>query len=196
MTERILPSEPPPPSASGPASREADFWAGLFLDLSVRVEWLEQALEAVPREDASAPALVRLRSYARALQDLHQSIERVQAHRADPLLKPLFSLEGALAAFLSRLYGWCEEIGDDFERMAVALRRREPTSIVFSHKVVNSSYAHFDALIAAVRQSNQIAHDLHGADGKHAWRAFDERLEELIWATEWLHMALARRPGD
>lgn len=195
--DRVLP--PPPPPSSRPShkpSRETDFWAGLFLDLSVRVEWLGQALDAVPKEDASAPALVRLRSYARALQELHAALERVQAHRADPHLKPLFSLEGALAGFLSRLYGWCEEVGNDFERMAVALRRREPTSIVFSHHAVNGSYAQFNELVASMRHTNDIARELHGLDDVKRWRAFDESLEELIWATEWVHMSLARRPGD
>jgi len=177
-------------------SGETDFWAGLFLDLSVRVEWLAQALDAVPKEDASAGALVRLGSYARALQDLHGSLARVQAHRRDPHLKPLFSLDGPLAGYLSRLYAWCEEIGDDFERMAVALRRREPTSTVFSHRAVNDSYAQFSALFEAMRRANDAAHAMHGTQDQSAWRTFDEHLEELIWSTEWVHMTLARRPGD
>ena len=177
-------------------STEADFWAGLFLDLTVRVEWLAQTLDSVPREDASAAALVRLRSYARALEELHAAVERVQAHRAELTLKPLFSLEGPLAGYLSRLYAWCEEVGGDFERMAVALRRREPTSTVFSHRAINGSYANFDEIATAMRRSVEIARELHGADGAGAWRALDEHLEELIWATEWLHMALARRPGE
>jgi hypothetical protein len=180
-----------------PPSGESDFWAGLFLELSVRVEWLGQALDAVPRAGASAAAHQRLRSYARALEELHGGIERVQAHRADPRLKPLFSLEGPLAAYLSRLYGWCDEIGSDFERMAVALRRREPTSIVFSHRAINSSYAQFDELVKTMRHAADVARELHGGDGAaDAWRVFDDHLEELVWATEWLHMTLARPPGE
>ncbi len=203
MSDRILPLPPAPRSSSGVLgaglripSTEGDFWAGLFLELSVRVEWLSQALDAVPREDASAAALVRLRTYARALEELHEAVHRVQTHRADPHLKPLFALDGPLAAYLSRLYAWCEEIGNDFERMAVALRRRQPTSVVFSHKAVNSSYAQFEALVAAVRRANVAAHAQHGVQDKAAWQAFEERLEELIWATEWVHMTLARAPGD
>jgi hypothetical protein len=192
--DRILP--PPPSSAPRLSSREADFWAGLFLDLSVRVEWLAQALDAVPREDASAPALVRLRSYARALQELHQAIEHVHAHRADLRLKPLFALDGPLAAYLSRLYAWSEEIGDDFERMAAALRRRSPTSVVFSHQAVSGSYAHFDGLVAAMRRAIEVPREPHDVEGHRAWRALDESLEELVWAAEWVHMTLARRPGD
>jgi hypothetical protein len=190
--DRILPHPPSAPPRSG----EADFWAGLFLDLTVRIEWLTQALDAVPKEDASAAALVRMRSYARALEELHAALERVHEHRVDPRLKPLFSLDGALAGFLSRLYGWCEEIGDDFERMAAALRRKLPTSTVFSHHAVNSSYAHFDALIAAVRRANAAAHEKQAGGDAGAWGAFDESLEELIWAAEWVHMTLARRPGE
>jgi hypothetical protein len=193
--QRIL---PPPPSSPTRrlTSGEADFWAGLFVDLSVRVEWLSQSLDAVPKEDASAAALVRLRTYARALHELRETLERVHTHRANPTLKPLFSLDGALAGFLSRLYGWCDEIGNDFERMAVSMRRRLPTSTVFSHKAVNTSYAQFEKHFAAVRHANGVAHELHGAKDPTLWRAFDESLEELIWATEWVHMTLARRPGD
>jgi hypothetical protein len=198
VTDRVLPPPPVPSSTAllRKSSTESDFWAGLFLDLCVRVEWLGQALDAVPKEEASAASLVRLRSYAHALEELRHALARVQAHRADPLLKPLFSLEGTLANYLSRLYGWCEEIGTDFERMAVALRRRQPTSIVFSHHAVNTSYATFEALVVSMRHANEVARELHGNADQVVWRAFDERLEELIWATEWVHMTLARRPGE
>lgn len=196
--ERILPPVPPSSSARMPrtTSNETDFWAGLFTDLTVRVEWLEQALDAVPKDDASVASLVRMRSYARALHELHVAIERVQAYRADARLKPLYVLDGPLAGYLSRLYGWCEEIGNDFERMAGALRRREPTSIVFSHQAVNHSYAHFHELVTAMRHQYEIAHELHGARDAAVWRAFDEHLEELVWACEWVHMTLARAPGE
>jgi hypothetical protein len=197
VSDRLLP-KPPPPSSPGGArklSAESDFWAGLFLDLSLRVEWLEQALDAVPREDASAEALVRLRSYARALAELHQALAAVQARRADPDLKPLFHLEGPLAGFLSRLYGWCEEIGADFERMAGCLRRKEPTSIVFSHAAVNRSYADFEQFFTAMRRAQDSQRAPRADPATPARRAFEECVEELIWATEWVHMTLARTPG-
>jgi hypothetical protein len=176
-------------------SGETDFWAGLFLDLRVRVEWLGQALDAVPKEDASAASLVRMRSYARALAEIHHALEHVQAHRADPLLKPQFALDGPLAGYLSCLFAWCEEIGEDFERMAVALRRGQPTSIVFSHQAVNNSYAQFEGLISTMRHADDAARTRLGPTEQEAWRSFDEHLEELVWATEWLHITLARRPG-
>jgi hypothetical protein len=196
--DRVLPPPPPPSSSAllGRPSSETDFWAGLFVDLSVRIEWLEQALDAVPHVDASTTAATRLRSYARALEELHKSLGRVQAYRADARLKPLFSLEGPLAAYLSRLYAWCEQISDDFERMASALRRREPTSLVFAHRSVNSSYAHFEALVASMREAIDVARELHGDRDAAAWGPFDTHIEELVWSTEWLHMTLARRPGE
>jgi len=176
-------------------SGDGDFWGGLFVDLSVRIEWLGQMLDSIPK-DGSASALSRLRSYAQALDELRKAISHVQAHRADPFFRPMFALEGELAGYLSRLYAWCDEIGADFERMAVALRRHQPTTVVFSHKAVNASYAQFEELVAAMRRSNDIARELHAKDDPTAWRAFDERVEELIWATEWVHMTLARPPGD
>ncbi|MGH7436456.1 MAG: hypothetical protein ACRENE_12355 [Polyangiaceae bacterium] len=122
----------------------------------------------------------------------------MQAQRKSAILKPLFSLDGPLAGFLSRLYGWCEEIGNDFERMAVAMRRKLPTSTVFSHKTVNGSYTQFETLFATVRAAHVEARRRHECDERDdsAWRTFDESVEELIWATEWVHMTLARRPGD
>lgn len=176
-------------------SIEADFWADLFLDLTVSIEWLGQALDAIPKEEASAEAVVRLRSYSRALEELRPALERVQVQRADSELKTLFNLGGPLALFLSRLYAWCGEIGEDFERMAAALRRHEPIRIVFSHKAVNESYAQFDALISAVRRANEGTRNASALPKAKA-RAFEERLEELFWATEWLHLALARSPGE
>ena len=177
------------------ASVETDFWADLFLELTLSIEWLGQALDGIPREEASAEAVVRLRAYSRAVEELRPAIERVQLQREDPELKPLFELGGPLAGLLSRLYAWCREIGDDFERMAVALRRREPTHIVFSHKAVNKSYAQFNALIGAVRLANEATHIASGTPAVKA-RAFDELVEELIWAIEWVHLALARSPGE
>jgi hypothetical protein len=59
VDDRVLP--PPPPSSSalrGKPSSESDFWAGLFVDLSVRIEWLEQALDAVPHFDTHLEELV------------------------------------------------------------------------------------------------------------------------------------------
>jgi hypothetical protein len=197
MTERILPR--PPPSSSKALripSTESDFWAGLFLDLTLSVEWLGQALDAVPTGDASAAALVRLRSYARALEELHRALGHVQAHRPDLQFKPVFALDGPLAGYLSRLYAWCDEIGTDFERMAAALRRREPTSIVFSHRAVNASYAQFAALIEAMRKGLDVSRPAQSVTDPGAWRSFEEHVEELIWATEWLHMTLARAPGS
>jgi hypothetical protein len=109
MNDRILPPAPRSSSSSHNVkpSSETDFWAGLFVDLTVRVEWLEQALEAVPKDDASAASLVRMRSYAKALHELRVALERVQAHRADPRVKPLFSLEGSLANYSSGRANGC-----------------------------------------------------------------------------------------
>ncbi len=192
MNERIL---APPARSSRKTSAESDFWADLFLDLTVRLEWLDQALDGIPKDDASAETVVRLRGYSRALEELRLAIEQVQAQRGDLELKFLFDLAGPLAGFLSRLYGWCGELGDDFERMAIALRRRQPTRVVFSHKAVNESYAQFDGLIGAVRRGIEAAR-MESDTPQVKAQTFDERLEELIWATEWVHLALARSPGE
>ena len=161
---------------------ESELWAGLFLDLSVRVEWLAQALEGVPSDEAGA---ARLRDYTRALAELHSALERVDAHRSDPRFAPLFALESPLAGYLSRLYAWCDELSEDFESMAAALRRGQPTSIVFSFHAVTRSYAHFDEMVGSIR----------GLCVERLCPRFDQHLEELIWANEWLHMTLARAPG-
>ena len=46
MDERILPPLPSGARTAGKPSLESDFWAGLFLDLTLRIEWPEQALDA------------------------------------------------------------------------------------------------------------------------------------------------------
>ncbi|MBW2458385.1 MAG: hypothetical protein JRI68_28035 [Deltaproteobacteria bacterium] len=185
----------PRPSRPAPKqSVETDFWAGLFIDLTLRIEWLDQALDAIPRDDASEETVVRLQGYSRALADLRLAIEGVQTQRGDGELKFLFDLAGPLAGFLSRLYAWCGELGDDFERMAGAVRRGEPTNVIFSHKKVNKSYAQFDELIGSVRRANEVARV--ESDGPDKARIFDERWEELVWATEWVHLAMASSPGN
>ena len=179
------------------SSTEADFWADLFMDLTIRVEWLAQALDAVPKQGASAGAIARMQSYVHAVSELRGAVEHVQEHRKNTHLKPLFALDGPLAAYLSRLYAWCEEIGADFERMAAALRRHQPTTVVFAHRSINRSYQEFEALMAGMRSALEVSRELHGSgDDAWLWQSLDERVEELIWATEWMHMTLARAPGE
>ncbi len=71
-----------------------------------------------------------------------------------------------------------------------------PTSIVFSHEAVDESYAQFDVMFTAMRRADESARALHGRKDPQKWRGFTENIEELIWATEWVHLALARRPGE
>lgn len=171
-------------------STERNFFRDLLEDLPVRIEWLEQVIASVPESGA----LDQLRGWAKALRDLHRSISQMQAHLADPRFARLFVIDGPLAAFLSRLFAWCEEITVDFEALALKLRKGEPVLAVFSHKVVSDSYAHFQDLEAALRASLAGFRATH-PDLQGAWQTFDADFEELLWATEWLHMSLANRPG-
>lgn len=182
---------PPPPSSRRFPATDQTFFEDLFADLSVRIEWLGQVLESVPDRESSA--LARLHEYTKALGDLRQSLEHLHSHAKDRDLAPLFALDGPLAGYLSRLYAWCEEISEDFERLAVALRRGDNVWTVFSAKMVNGSFAHFDEIAAATRRD--IARMRAGMPATPAERRFDTHLEEVLWATEWLHMSLARPPG-
>jgi hypothetical protein len=47
-----------------------------------------------------------------------------------------------------------------------------------------------DALGGALAESRPMT-----ADALAAWKAFNADFEELLWATEWLHMSLAAKPG-
>jgi hypothetical protein len=118
----------------------------------------------------------------------------MQEHQGDRRLKRLFALEGPLAAFISRLYSWCEEISGDFEALAVKLRRNEPVLAIFSHHKVNQSFADFQRLGAALRESMADSRRSDPA-AIASWATFDTDFEELLWATEWMHMSLAKRPG-
>lgn len=184
---------PPPPSSRRFPSNEFTFFEDLFVDLTVRIEWLGQVLDSVPPRDASAAALATLQAYAKALADLRVAIQHLQSHAKDRSFSALFGLEGPLAAYLSRLYAWCEEISTDFEALAVGLRREQPVWTVFSHKAVNGSFEHFNALSEAARKDVARVRALGTAA---PWDAFTTHLEEVLWATEWLHLSMARKPGD
>jgi hypothetical protein len=184
-------SIPPPPSSRRTPPTEATFFLDLFADLDTRIEWLEQVIDSVP----DSGALSQLKGWAKALRDLHHGIDRVQAHLLDRRFSRLFALEGPLAAFLSRLYAWCEEISADFEALAVKLRRGEPVLAVFFHKSVNASFAHFQELAEALRESLTQSRP-RTVEMQAAWTTFDADFEELLWATEWLHMSLAAKPGS
>jgi hypothetical protein len=159
-------------------------------DLTIRVEWLEQVIDSVP----DSGALGQLRGWAQALKELHRALEHMNQHQRDLRFKKLFALEGPLAAFISRLYAWCGEISTDFEALAVKLRRNEPVLVVFSHHRVNESFADFQKLGAALRESLVDSRRMD-PEAVASWATFDTDFEELLWATEWMHMSLANRPG-
>jgi hypothetical protein len=182
---------PPPPSSRRTPPTEASFYRDLFSDLSLHTEWLEQVIVGLPESGATE----QLKGWAKALKDLHHAIDQVQAHLYDKRFARLFALDAPLAAFLSRLYAWCEEIADDFENLAVKLRRGEPVLAVFSHKAVNQSFAYFQQLSQALRDSLAESRPMT-PDTRAAWQTFDADFEELLWATEWLHMSLAAKPGS
>jgi hypothetical protein len=182
---------PPPPSSRRTPPTEATFYRDLFADLTLRIEWLEQVIDSVPDSGASA----QLRGWAKALRELHEAIDHVQAHLNDKRFAALFSLDAPLAAFLSRLYAWCEEISEDFEKLAVRLRRNEPVLGLFSHKSVNDSFTHFQELTDALRSSLAQSRPMT-PETQAAWKTFDHDFEELLWATEWMHMSLASKPGS
>jgi len=127
-------------------------------------------------------------------QNADAIIDHLQAHLHDARFSRLFALEAPLAAFLSRLYAWCEEISEDFESLAIKLRRNEPVLALFPHHEVNASFAHFQELSQALRDSLAESRPMT-PETQAAWRTFDADFEELLWATEWLHMSLAAQPG-
>ena len=179
-----------PPPSKRTMSTETSFFGDLVDDLALRTEWLEQVIASVP----DSGALTQLRGWAKALGELHTAIVHVQARIPDPRFSRLFVIEGPLAAYLSRLFAWCEEMTVDFEALAVKLRRNEPVLAVFSHHRVSDSFAHFQQLDAALRSS--LAESRPATpEAQAAWSTFDADFEELIWATEWLHMSLAGTPG-
>jgi hypothetical protein len=182
---------PPPPSSRRTPPSEATFFRDLFSDLSLHIEWLEQVIEVLPESGASS----NLRGWAKALRDLHHALEHVQVHLDDKRFGLLFQLDAPLAAFLSRLYAWCEEISQDFEVLANKLKRDEPVVGVFSHKAVNDSYAQFQRLSEALRESLAESRPMT-PETQAAWKTFDSDFEELLWATEWLHLSLAAQPGS
>ena len=160
---------PAPPSSKRTLSTETNFFRDLVDDLTLRIEWLEQVIESVP----DSGALAHLRGWAKAIRELHTAIVHVQARLPDPNFSRLFAIDGALA---------------------VKLRRNEPVLALFSHRAVNESFAHFQQLGAALRASLADSRP-KTPEAQAAWGTFDTDFEELLWATEWLHMSLASEPG-
>jgi hypothetical protein len=189
MSESVRQIPVAPPSKRT-LSTERNFFGDLVQDLTLQVEWLEQVVESVPESGAG----LQLRGWAKALRELHTAIVHVQARLHDANFGRLFAIDGPLAAFLSRLFAWCEEVARDFEALAVKLRREEPVLAVFSYHRVNDSLAHFSELGAALRAA-LAKHRPATPEAQAAWTTFDADFEELIWATEWLHMSLAKQPG-
>lgn len=190
MSTSNLRQIPPPPPSKRTLSTETSFFRDLVDDLALRLDWLEQVIESVP----DSGALSQLRGWAKALRDLHRSIVSVQARIGDQQFARLFAIEGPLAAFLSRLFAWCDEITDDFERLAVKLRKGEPVLAIFPHKAISDSFEHFQQLSAALRSAIIDSRPIT-PEAQAAWQTFDADFEELLWATEWLHMSLASKPG-
>jgi hypothetical protein len=185
---------PVPPSSHRLPVGDATFFHEQLADLDLRIEWLTQAVDGV-RGDASSGAFIQLGHWARAMHDLHTAVARVQSHLENPSVAKAFALDLPLAAFLSRLFAWSEEIIGDFEGIAARLRRAEPVLGVFSHRAVSESFAHFQDLIAAMRAA-LAAIKSTDPESQPAWRALETDLEELLWSTEWLHVGLARAPGS
>jgi hypothetical protein len=188
-------SIPAPPSSRRTPPTHASFFHDLLADLTVRLEWLEQVIDGVREPEASSSAVAQLRGWSKAMHDLHAAVTKMQLHLDDKRFARLFDLDGELAGFLSRLYAWCEEISADFEELAAKLRRSEPVLAVFSHRVVSESFAHFQELGEGLRESLAVSRPMT-PDAQAAWRTFDSDFEELLWATEWLHMSLAKQPGS
>lgn len=186
-SSRLIPVAPP---SKRTMSTETNFFRDLVEDLTLHVEWLEQVVESVPESGAG----LQLRGWSKALRELHTAILHVQARLLDPHFARLFAIDGPLAAFLSRLFAWSEEVARDFEALAVKLRREEPVLAVFSYHKVNESLAHFNQLGATLRTA-LAQHRPATPEAQAAWTTFDADFEELIWATEWLHMSLAKQPG-
>ncbi len=185
---------PPPPSRRTPASG-THFFRDLLLDLAVRIEWLEQVLDGVPEPQASSGASAMLRGWAKALAEVQSAIVHFQEHLDDRRFAQLFALNAPLAAYLAQLYAWCDEITADFEVLAVKLRRKEPVLVLFPQRAVNDSFRRFQELSEPLRDSFVRSRPM-SAESQTAWSTFDTDLQELLWATEWMHMSLARSPGS
>lgn len=183
---------PAPPSSRRHIATAHDFLEALLGDLSLRLEWLGQVIDSVGERDVSREALAQLRAHAKALGDLRAAVLRVQSHVGDRHLVKLFAMEGALPAYLSRLCAWADDVSNQFEERAVALRRLEPVALLFSHHAVSASYAEFEQLAANLRIELEAASK---TIDPASWRPFEAHVEEMLWAVEWLHMGLSRVGG-
>jgi hypothetical protein len=170
------------------------YFCGLLHDFAIRIEWFEQALDGIPEPQASSGAAGLLRNWAKALDELLGAVAKLQEHLHDRRFAKLFELDRPLAAYLGHVYAWCGEMTLGFEALAVRLRRSEPVLGLLLRKDVNDSFQRFHSLV------EPLCHALFESrpmtpDSREAWHTFDQDLEEVIWATDWLHVNLARGPA-
>jgi len=183
----------PPPSRRIPENA-LGYFCGLLHDFAIRIEWFEQALDGIPEPQASSGAAALLRSWAKALNELLGAVAKLQEHLHDRRFAKLFELGRPLAAYLGHVYASCGQMTIGFEALAVKLRRSEPVLGLFLRKDVNDSFQRFhslrEPLYHALFESRPIT-----PESREGWHAFNQDLEELIWATDWLHVNLARGPA-
>jgi hypothetical protein len=104
----------------------------------------------------------------------------------------LLAPEATLADYMAGLYEWCEALADTFDDLAQSVRRGAPEWPLSRWRATNRTFARFDDLTQEIQASLQRLRSLH-ADDDAAFRALENRVEELFWAASWLHVSIARR---
>src|SRR5262249_54068488 len=155
-------------------------------------EWLEQVLESVPVEHHAA-VLGTMFSQVDELRAVQGAVTSVCAIGADPALAPLFAPRTPLYMHLVDVCAWIRTRCQSLEEIATGLRRGKPVRSIFLARTINASHANLDGQTPAIRDH---VLDVACHAGSKVVAPLDVALEELFWATSWLHLSLTKNFGE
>ena len=157
---------------------------------AIAIEWLEQGLTTLSIEEHAA-VVHTITGLLGEVRDVHAAAARVRRH--EDAIARIFQVGSPLHAHLADLYAWSEGICGALDEIAVAVRRGEPVRTIFLHRSINASYTRLEGELRAALA--ELSAGTNGADASAA-RALDADLEELLWATTWLHLSLTKGFGE
>lgn len=117
-----------PPSTLPPApfEREADvsgheWWLEAHMNAAANVLCLEQHVDTV-MDSADVMDIDRVRALIARLGDVRDALYEVYCDAADPRMHGKSTPDGPLTSYITRLYSWCETVGDRLATVTTGMR--------------------------------------------------------------------------
>jgi hypothetical protein len=159
--------------------------------LGERIARLERRLDDIPEPAASLGAAARLRLWLSGIHDVYVASARLREYLHDYRCAPFFQLDGPLTTVVRAIFAWCDHVASEIEEFSRKLRRRVPVLALFPEAAVSLS------LVRIERTADHARAALRAAPPSVQPLAckLEADFDELLWATEWLHLSLGKKPG-